>query len=49
MGNDNHMQILTFFRCLFTHFVKVFFWMASRSSENKNKEKKYKYMEFKEE
>jgi hypothetical protein len=24
-------------RCLFTHFVKVFFCMASRSSETKNK------------
>lgn len=30
---------LTFFRCLLTHFVKVFFWTASLSSEmNKLKE-----------
>lgn len=25
----------TFFRCLLTHFVNVFFWMASRSSVRK--------------
>ena len=26
------MSCLTFFRCLLTHLVKVFFWIASRSS-----------------
>ena len=29
---DIFFCFLTFLRCLFTHFVKVFFWMASRSS-----------------
>lgn len=28
---------LTFFKCLFTHFVNVFFCMASLSSENRRK------------
>ena len=29
------LRFLTFFKCLFTHFVKVFFCMASRSSGEK--------------
>ena len=33
--NRNMLRFLTFFKCLFTHFVKVFFCMASRSSEEK--------------
>jgi len=30
---------LTFFKCLLTHLVKVFFWMASRSSAKKKEER----------
>ena len=34
---------LTFFKCLFAHLVKVFFWMASRSSEREENEIELKY------
>lgn len=30
-------KYLTFIKCLFTHFVKVFFWTLSRSSARKRK------------
>jgi len=36
-----HSCLLTFFKCLFTHLVKVFFCMASRSSASTQKERGY--------
>ena len=38
---------LTFFKCLFAHLVKVFFWMASLSSEIKRKVQKWLYKNLK--
>lgn len=35
MKTKKKLKQLTFFKCLFTHFVNVFFWMASLSSEKK--------------
>ena len=44
---SNWKEDLTFFKCLFAHLVKVFFWMASRSSVIKeNLNFKYLYVKF---
>ena len=44
---SNWKEDLTFFKCLFAHLVKVFFWMASRSSAIKeNLNFKYLYIQF---
>lgn len=38
MGKNGKTDWLTFLRCLLTHLVNVFFWMASRSSVKKHRE-----------